>query len=349
MTELRKIEAVDLFCGVGGLTHGLSNAGVDVKLGVDLDPACHYPMEKNNNTKFLQSDISKLDPSDIHSILKNASVSLIAGCAPCQPFSTYSRSKISKSPHKDWALLDAFSSLVMDVKPTLVTMENVPPLEKQSIFKNFVNDLKKNDYSVSYRIVNGCEIGLPQSRKRLVLVASLLGEITLPKLNLPKVTVRDAIAYLPAIEAGSSDPCDRLHVSASLSTLNLERIRRSIPGGTWRDWPQKLVAKCHTKKTGLTFSSVYGRMKWDAPAPTITTQCYGFGNGRFGHPEQDRAISLREAAIIQGFPKDYAFISDDKPVNLSSLGRLIGNAVPVRLGEYIGEELVKHVSKRVTL
>lgn len=344
MTE-QNIIAVDLFCGVGGLTHGLSRAGIDVTMGIDLDPACSFPMEENNKTKFRQDDVSKLKASDIANEFADASITLLAGCAPCQPFSTYSRTKVNKKPHKDWRLLNSFSSLVMDVRPTLVTMENVPPLEKQTIFKAFVKNLQKSGYHVAFRVVDGGEIGLPQSRRRLVLVASLLGAIDLPQQQMPQVTVRDAISELPPIEAGTSDPNDRLHASSSLSPLNLERIKHSKPGGTWRDWPQELVATCHTRKSGTTFPSVYGRMKWDAPSPTMTTQCYGFGNGRFGHPEQNRAISLREAAILQGFPKEYAFVPNDQPVNFNMLGRLIGNAVPVHLGEYIGNVLVKHVQE----
>ena len=343
MIEQHNIVAVDLFCGVGGLTHGLSNAGIDVKLGVDLDPACRFPMEENNNTRFRQDDVSKLNASDLIREFEDANITLLAGCAPCQPFSSYSRTKACKKPHKDWGLLNSFSTLVMEVRPMLVTMENVPPLEKQPIFSDFVVNLKENGYHVAYRVVNGEEVGLPQKRRRLVLVASLLGPIELPLEKKQRVTVRDVIADLPPIAAGDNDPNDRLHASASLSPLNLKRIKHSKPGGSWRDWPEELVAPCHLRKSGNTFPSVYGRMEWDELAPTMTTQCYGFGNGRFGHPEQDRAISLREAAILQGFPREYAFVANDQPVNFNMLGRLIGNAVPVHLGEYIGEVLVKHV------
>lgn len=344
MIQDNSISAVDLFCGVGGLTYGLSNAGIDVKLGVDLDPVCRFPLEENNKTKFLQADVSKLEASDILEEFGDTNITLLAGCAPCQPFSTYSQSKGSRKTHKDWGLLKSFSSLVMDVRPTLVTMENVPPLRNQKIFKDFVKALKKQEYYVDYRVVNGTEIGLPQTRKRLVLVASLLGPIELSEQHAPKVTVRDVIKDLNPIEAGTCDKTDKLHASASLSPLNLTRMKHSKPGGTWRDWPKELLATCHTRESGSTFPSVYGRMEWDEPAPTMTTQCFGFGNGRFGHPEQDRAISLREAAIIQSFPKDYAFVENNQSVNFSTLGRLIGNAVPVRLGEYIGEIFVNHVN-----
>ncbi len=338
-----QIVAVDLFCGVGGLTHGLTKAGVKVQLGVDLDPACRFPMETNNAAKFFEADVGSLLPSDIQTAFGDAQITLLAGCAPCQPFSSYSQSAKRNAPHSDWELLRSFSKLVLAVRPTLVTMENVPPLLKQQIFKDFVTDLHEAGYDLDFKVVDGRDIGLPQRRQRLVLVASLLGPIVIPDADKPKATVRDTISNLPQISAGSSDPDDPLHATASLSELNLSRIRHSKPGGTWRDWPRELVAKCHTRPSGATYPSVYGRMEWDTPAPTMTTQCYGFGNGRFGHPEQDRAISLREAAMIQSFPKDYAFVPKGARINFNTLGRMIGNAVPVLLGEFIGEVLVDHV------
>lgn len=343
MNSEAQIVAVDMFCGVGGLTHGLTKAGIDVRLGVDLDPACRFPMEQNNSAKFLEADVAKLSASDILAAFGDARVTLMAGCAPCQPFSSYSQPARRTKQHADWGLLTSFSSLVLSVRPTFVTMENVPPLQKQEIFGQFVAALKEAGYHVDFKVVDGRDIGLPQKRQRLVLVASILGPIKLPKISRPKVTVRDTIAGLPPIAAGKADATDPLHVSSSLSETNLKRIRHSKPGGTWRDWPTDLVAPCHTRDTGATYPSVYGRMEWDQPAPTMTTQCYGFGNGRFGHPEQDRAISLREAAMLQSFPKDYAFVPPDEPVNFNTLGRLIGNAVPVLLGEFIGGVLTEHL------
>ena len=347
MTNVNEIAAIDLFCGVGGLTYGLTNAGINVKLGIDLDPACRFPMEANNTAKFLEADVSKLMPSDILNAFGDSKITLLAGCAPCQPFSSYSQSAKREAPHDDWGLLTSFSDLVLAVRPTLVTMENVPPLRKQQIFKDFVRALVEAGYFVDFAIIDGRKIGLPQRRQRLVLVASSLGPIVLPEAEKQPVTVKDTIANLPPLVAGSSDPDDPLHTCASLSELNMERIRHSKPGGTWRDWPKNLVANCHNKPTGSTYPSVYGRMEWDLPAPTMTTQCFGFGNGRFGHPEQDRAISLREAAMIQSFPKDYAFIPQDHPVSFNTLGRMIGNAVPVILGEYIGYVLTHHVDNFV--
>jgi len=158
-------------------------------------------------------------------------------------------------------------------------------------------------------------------------------------------SVRETIGALPPITAGGIDPQDNLHVSSKLSPTNLKRIKASVPGGTWRDWDEELLAACHRKSSGATYPSVYGRMEWDKPSPTMTTQCFGFGNGRFGHPEQDRAISLREAAMLQTFPRDYKFVPENGRVVFDKLGRLIGNAVPVRIGEVIADALVGHVTE----
>ncbi|AYD89027.1 DNA cytosine methyltransferase [Actinomyces sp. 2119] len=339
------IRAVDLFCGVGGLTHGLARAGIDVVAGIDIDPACRYPYEANNEARFVEGDVNDLEASEVERLVGGADVSLIAGCAPCQPFSTYSRSGRSKRRGSDWQLVETFGRLVREVQPDLVTMENVPQLLDHPVFSRFVEDL--SGYSVGWSVVQAARIGVPQTRKRLVLVASRLGDVGLPLSQEGKEarTVRQAIGGLRPIRAGESDPEDRLHVASRLSRVNLERIRHSKPGGTWRDWPEDLRAACHRKTSGATYPSVYGRMSWDEASPTITTQCFGYGNGRFGHPEQDRAISLREAAILQTFPPKYKFVRPDEPVRFNVLGRLIGNAVPVRLGEAVGQTLVAHAAQ----
>jgi DNA (cytosine-5)-methyltransferase 1 len=225
-------------------------------------------------------------------------------------------------------------------------MENVPQLLDHKVFENFLEALQ--EYKTWWDVVDCTLYGIPQTRKRLVLLASRFGSVELLPPNLFErryTTVREAISHLPPLEAGNSDPCDALHTSSSLSDLNLRRIEASKPGGTWRDWDESLLAQCHSKKSGQTYPSVYGRMEWDAPAPTITTQCFGFGNGRFGHPEQNRAISLREAAILQTFPDDYRFLAPGERARFNILGRLIGNAVPVRLGEVVARSLLDHVRK----
>lgn len=343
------IRAVDLFCGVGGLTHGLAKAGVNVVAGFDIDPACRYPYEENNKARFIQQDVNDLSAKIVSDLTSGGDISMIAGCAPCQPFSTYSRAGRSKKRGNDWQLVESFGKLVKCVQPDLVTMENVPQLLDHPVFNEFLTNL--DGYTVRWSIVQAVRIGIPQTRKRLVLLASKLGPhgLELPQEPAKTKTVRDAIGRLRPIAAGESDPRDRIHMAPRLSEKNLERIRHSKPGGTWRDWPENLQASCHKKSSGATYSSVYGRMSWDEASPTITTQCYGYGNGRFGHPEQDRAISLREAAILQTFPSKYKFVRPDQPVRFNVLGRLIGNAVPVRLGEVVGNAMVSHAKHYVAV
>ncbi|MCQ4269027.1 DNA cytosine methyltransferase [Pseudomonas stutzeri] len=344
-----RIKAVDLFCGVGGLTHGLIRGGIEVKAGVDLDGSCRYPFEKNNSAKFIECDVGSLQSSDIVDFLSGEGYSLLAGCAPCQPFSTYSRKGRNKNHENQWPLALEFARLANDIKPDFITMENVPQLADHDVFQDFVRSLV--GYESWWGVVECSAYGIPQTRKRLVLIASRLGPygLRLTPTHLSPVTVRETIGRLPKIEAGCFHPKDELHASPSLSRVNMERIQASIPGGTWRDWPEGLHAACHKRASGATYPSVYGRMEWDKPSPTITTQCFGYGNGRFGHPEQDRAISLREAAMLQTFPHNYKFLAKGEKARFNRLGRLIGNAVPVRLGEVIAKTLISHVNYYATL
>ncbi|WP_297927384.1 DNA cytosine methyltransferase [Metallibacterium sp.] len=338
-----RIVGVDLFCGVGGLTHGLVRGGVHVAAGIDIDPSCKYPFEANNAASFLEHDVAKLKAEEIAPYYEGADFTLLAGCAPCQPFSTYSRSGRNSEYESQWPLVSSFGRLVKKIKPDLVTMENVPQLADHPVFDQLLKSLV--GYKKWWAVVECASIGVPQTRKRLVLLASRLGSTALELTQdaAQDATVRQIIGGLPPLQAGESHPGDDLHMAPSLSPLNLSRIQASRPGGTWRDWPEELQASCHRKATGATYPSVYGRMEWDRPAPTITTQCFGYGNGRFGHPEQDRAISLREAAMLQTFPETYAFAPVGTPIKFNKMGRLIGNAVPVRLGEVIARSLVAHV------
>ena len=338
------VSCVDLFCGAGGLTHGLIKAGIKVVAGIDLDPQCRFPYEANNISSFIERDVHSLSGHDITKLFGGAKVKLLAGCAPCQPFSAYSQPNRHLRSDNKWELVSSFGRLIDESKPDVITMENVPRLLNHPVFKEFLARLKQ--YNVWYEVVDCQQYGIPQTRKRLVLIASRFGEIELlPPCDVGSypVTVRKAISALPVLEAGECDKNDPIHAAPSLSEINLQRIRASKPGGTWRDWDRSLLAFCHRKSSGQTYISVYGRMEWDAPAPTITTQCFGFGNGRFGHPEQDRAISLREAAILQTFPTSYKFISSGERAKFHVLGRLIGNAVPVRIGEVVGLSIMKHL------
>jgi len=345
-----KIAAVDLFCGAGGLTRGLLDAGIPVKAGYDIDSSCKYAYEYNNpGTQFIHKNISELDGDEIKEAFGASTIRVLAGCAPCQPFSKYTQ---GQNPLEDskWGLLYEFARLVKELLPEIVSMENVPEFQRHSVFREFVQSLLDANYHVSHEIVYCPDYGIPQQRKRLVLLASRLGALSLdkPKDYLGAKSVREAIGRLPKLEAGEVGE-DRLHRASRLSPLNKKRIRCSNPGGCWRDWPPELVAKCHRTQMGKNYPSVYGRMEWDSPAPTITTQFFGYGNGRFGHPEQDRAISLREGALLQTFPENYEFIPHDHPVIFSQIGKMIGNAVPVRLGMVIGQSISKHVQKHQPL
>jgi DNA (cytosine-5)-methyltransferase 1 len=337
------IEAIDLFCGAGGLSCGLNAEGIRVKAGIDIDPYCEYPFTANHKgARFLLRDVTTLSGEEVSSHWSPNSIRLLAGCAPCQPFSSYANTRAAADNGK-WGLLYEFARLVKATQPELVTMENVPRLVRELPFIEFLNVLESLKYKVAYGVLNAANFGAAQQRRRLVLVASRLGDVKLPEETHPGpkhwITVRKIIGKLPILKAGETAPHDPLHVASELSPLNLRRIKASRAGGTWRDWPDELVADCHKKESGKHSAGVYGRMEWDKPAPTMTTLCNGYGNGRFGHPEQDRAITLREAAIFQSFPPQYKFVKKGASVKIRPIARLIGNAVPPKLGEAVARSL----------
>ncbi|WP_159188679.1 DNA cytosine methyltransferase [Klebsiella pneumoniae] len=339
------VKVVDLFCGAGGLTHGLHLAGLDVVAGIDLESDCRAAYESNNDALFIEKDISLVTKEEIDKFFEGASVRVLAGCAPCQPFSKYTQGKDKKNDKK-WPLLYEFERLIRDVNPEVVTMENVPDVTKHSVYDDFYNNLSSLGYHIWADRIECVDFGVPQNRVRHVLLASKLAPISLIRPEQESMlTVKDCIGGLPALAAGQTDPDDPLHKASQLSEINLKRILHSKPGGTWRDWPAELIASCHSKASGQGYASVYGRMSWDKPSPTITTLCYGFGNGRFGHPEQHRAISLREAALLQTFPITYTFTQPGDPITMKKVGRMIGNAVPVNLGKAIGLSIVKHLEE----
>lgn len=342
-----EISVIDLFCGAGGLSHGFKRAGMPVVLGVDLDSECQYPFEINNDAKFLCKSVADIGYKDLDEYWANSKVRVLAGCAPCQPFSTYSQGERGTNDDK-WSLLKHFLRLVQESTPEIVSMENVPNLARHSVFVEFEEGLKKLGYEVTWKVVYGPDYGLPQTRKRLLLVASKFGKVEFPNPVYEQDTYRtvmDAIGGLSKLKAGGQSLDDPLHTCSTLSPLNMQRMKASSPGGTWRDWPDELVAECHKRGMGQRYPSVYGRMTWGNPSPTITTQFFGFGNGRFGHPEQDRALSLREGAILQSFPDDYQFVKPNDPIKIKTIGRLIGNAVPVILGEVVAEAIKGHLAR----
>jgi len=232
------------------------------------------------------------------------------------------------------------------VLPEIVSMENVPELQKHIIFHEFVEALEEHGYDVTESVVETWKYGVPQTRKRLVLFASRWGKIALPTPTHgadAQRTVRKVIGRLEAISAGEASCHDNLHRARALSDINLRRIRNTPEGGDWRDWHPSLRLKCHKRESGKRYEAVYGRMTWDRLAPTLTTHCCGLGNGRFGHPEQDRGISLREAALLQTFPRYYELFDPSLPISSKRLSKHIGNAVPVRLGRIIARAIRCHV------
>jgi DNA (cytosine-5)-methyltransferase 1 len=331
-------EVVDLFCGVGALSHGLKLAGCKILAGYDTDERCKHAFETNNGGKFIKRDVGKMSAYEIMSHYSGDAPTVLAGCAPCQPFSSY-KQRYAEDPQ--WGLVTKFAELAAEVQPDFVTMENVPALLRYKdgeVFRQFKAILNEAGYPIRASIAK-CELfGVPQKRRRLVVVAAHRRKIgRLRSAESVGKTVRQAIDHLPPISAGEAHPLDSLHVASALSPLNLERMKAAKPGGTWRDWPEELRAECHRRPSGKTYPGVYARMEWDKPAPTMTTQCFGFGNGRFGHPEQNRAISLREAAILQSFPEDYNFLKSDEAPAMKEVGRWIGNAVPVALAKAVGQ------------
>lgn len=346
----KTVRVIDLFCGVGGMTHGFVRQGFDVVAGIDIDKTCRYAYETNNRTKFLEEDIANVTAELLNKEFgEDCDVRVLIGCAPCQPFSNLNVRKRVHSKKKKFPL-ERFAELIAQVRPEIVSMENVKGLTQKgrsTVFKDFLKTLDENGYKVFYKVIDCSDYGVPQKRHRLILLASRMGNIRLidPTHEKKKVTVRETIAGLPPINDGQIHSKDPLHRTSKLSPLNKRRIVATpANGGNSSAWPEELKLACHKKKTGRSYKgTVYGRMRWEQPSPTMTTQCYGLGNGRFGHPTQHRAISLREAALFQTFPMSYRFAPDTEAIFMKSIARHIGNAVPVRMGEVIAKSIKQHI------
>lgn len=338
------MNAVDFFCGGGGMTRGLLNARINVLFGLDFNPSCQETYEHNNMIPYLCRDITNVTPEELIELypeLADNDELLLVGCAPCQPFSNQ---RHSDHDHIAVNLLDEFGRMVEAMNPVCVLVENVPGIQHRGheVFERFLQLLNENNYNVFYGVINAQDYGVPQKRKRLILIASREFMPEEPPHThgenlLPYRTVRSAIERFPAIAAGEHNDNYFNHVASSLSPLNLQRIMATPHnGGSRLDWPQNLVLNCHNNGyTGHT--DVYGRMKWDDVSPTLTSKCFSLSNGRFGHPEQDRAISLREAAAIQSFDDNYQFFG-----SCMEIGKQIGNAVPVLLAQRIGEYILRN-------
>ena len=336
---------IDLFCGVGGLTHGFFKEGFTILAGIDTDSSCKYAFETNNNSIFINKSIEDITGEELSKIFQRAKTKILIGCAPCQPYSPYN---LKKDKNDKWKLLADFSRLVIQTRPDVVSMENVPHMQWHHAFLKFKSTLSNEGYILSQYSVYCPDYGIPQGRRRLLLFASRFGEVKLiPKTHTREnyKTLRETIYNLKPIRAGSVDKNDPLHRSRNLTPLNIKRIRSTPEGGNWHSWDDSIRLNCHKKESGKSFDSVYGRMSWDEPASTITTEFINFGSGRFGHPDQDRTISIREAALIQTFPKYYKLFANKSDITFQKLGRHIGNAVPVRLARIIARTIKKHLEE----
>jgi DNA (cytosine-5)-methyltransferase 1 len=348
----RKIIGIDLFCGAGGITLGMRNAGIKVRLGVDKDHRFQKTYELNNpGSKFLHADISKLTGKEILDRigLKSDEEFILAACAPCQPFSSQNKKNVLRG-YEDVRsnLLSQVSRIIEEIKrkPDYIFVENVPGLSdgRHPIFDRFEEVLYRLRYTCVSDTIDSARYGVPQHRKRFILI----GKKEITHLAFPDTThgpnkcayetVGQYIKGLPPIKAGGISKSVPNHQSRNLSAINLKRIR-SVPkdGGSRDSFSKELVLECHKDKS-VGHKDVYGRLAWNKPAPTITTKCICLTNGRFGHPTQDRAISVREAARLQTFPDSYIFYGP----GLDSQAVQVGNAVPVKLAEVFIRSLIKN-------
>ena len=347
------LKAIDFFCGAGGMTYGLTQAGIKVLAGIDIEPAYRETYEINNRpSKFIEADIHDLTFDRLVSetgIKCNDDSLVFIGCSPCQYWTKIHTDKKKSQESKD--LLAGFQKFVDFFKPGYIILENVPGLFNyinKNVLGEFINFLDKNHYKYDHDVLNANYYGVPQKRKRYVLVATRLSEtIKLPVgSHNQNLTVRNFIGKhngFPEVENGHKDETDFIHTVARLSPSNVERIKVTpVNGGnrySWKDDPS-LQIKAYMNRDN-SFKDVYGRMFWDKPSPTITTRFNSISNGRFGHPFENRAISLREGAVLQTFPKSYVF----KGTNEACIARMIGNAVPPELAKNVGYSIVENYKK----
>lgn len=344
-----QLRAVDFFCGAGGVSCGFNNVGIKVLGGIDIDPKFKKTYEENNGAIFLNEDVSNLAPEKLSQLLpieKDDNNLIFVGCSPCQYYSNLKSDKTKSE--KGRLLLEDFQEFVLHYLPGFVFIENVPGLETKagSPLHSFKQALREQGYVFAQNVLNAKYFGVPQNRRRFVLVASRITKnIALPKQIKEReqiATVKEAIGNyekFPQISAGAKDKTNFLHATSGLSEINLERVKNTPKnGGSRKAWSnnEKLQLECYKNHDG--HHDVYGRMAWGKPAPTITTRFIYTSTGRYSHPEQDRGISLREGATLQSFPLDYHFYSTNK----GTIATMIGNAVPPKLAEAIGRSLKEH-------
>lgn len=349
---MKKINVIDFFSGCGGTSQGFKESGMNIVLGIDFDCNAAKTYKLNfPRAEFINEDIRNVSTESIESIInsckRKSEFILFSGCAPCQPFSTQNNRKSENDPRR--TLLHEFSRFIKAYEPDFIFIENVPGIQKinkySTPFFDFLLLLDTLGYHYEYNVISTLSFGVPQDRKRLILLASRHGKITLPKVThdgkkKKYSTVRDWIFNLPKLTHGTKDPYLDDHWAASLGELNLKRIRATPEGGGREFWNEELKPECHKRNAG--YKDVYGRLSWDKPSSVLTTRCTSYSNGRFGHPEQDRALSLREAALLQTFPMTYKFYG-----NFGSKSQQIGNAVPPLLAKVFGKHIIQSLEQNL--
>lgn len=333
-----KYNAIDLFSGCGGLSEGLREAGFNVvaAFDIDADSVATYRLNHSGTVVF-PKDIREVNPDEVKKILKGKKLHLLAGCPPCQGFSSVRRLNRKRSIRDDRNnLVLEYLRFVKALKPLTIMMENVPGLVNYSLFKRVVKELGDMGYNPKVKVVNIQEFGVPQRRKRLVMVGSLLGDLKTASPTGEKITVRDVIGHLESV----SQTKDPIHRIVAYHTPNIMKRIKATPknGGGRKDVPQFELA-CH-KKNRVGFNDVYGRLRWDDYSSTITGGCLNPSKGRFLHPEKNRNITAREAALLQTFPRNYKF-----PENISktSISLLIGNALPPKFSYIQATNILSHI------
>lgn len=334
-----KLNAIDLFSGCGGLSQGMHDAGFQTKVAIELEPIATKAYKLNHpNTHVIQKDIRDINAKEIKKLLGDEPLHLLAGCPPCQGFSSVRRLNKKQNVRDDRNnLVLEYYRMVRELKPITIMMENVPALKDYYLFKDIVKKLKLLGYHIEIEILDVKEYGVPQRRRRLVMIGSLLGAISMPAPQTKKITVRDAISNLLPPEK-SMDPLQKI---VARHSENVARRIKLTPknGGSWKDLPYEFTLSCH-KKDGIGFNDVYGRLRWDDYSTTITGGCLNPSKGRFLHPEQNRVITPREAALLQSFPKSYKFPLD---IPKHSLALLIGNALPPRFSYFQSKNIASHI------
>jgi DNA (cytosine-5)-methyltransferase 1 len=350
MLKSKAIKAVDFFCSGGGMSYGMQKAGIEILAGIDIDKNCEETYKANiKNAKFILADVFKLKESELEkelSLKKNDDNLVLIGCSPCQFWSIINTTK--EKSKKSKGLLKEFHRFVEYFKPGYVVIENVPGVlrrRKESGLEDFIEWLNSNGYKVHFDVHEVSKYGVPQHRRRFTLIANrVTGKKIEPiKRRGKPLTVRDVLGVknkFPKVEAGHKDNTPFMHTVAGLNKINIKRLTLTKrDGGTRLSYVNngKLVPDCH-KNNRKYFIDTYGRMWWDRPSPTITTKFFSISNGRFAHPEENRAISLREGAVLQSFPRNYIF----KTKSISHTARMIGNAVPPEYARRVGLTIINN-------